>query len=305
MSRYRRVETRTWLDETFRSFSAPQPNAQTLWLYLLCGPRTTIFPGLIVAREEVMASDLGWDLEGFRKALVEACGERLGEPFAKVRAKVDRRAGVVVLLRALLDSHGDPRESTKPANPNILKSWSREWDQIPECRLKDEYLIGLKAYCDKLAETYPKAFMECLGKPYAKACLNQEQYQEQEQEEEKGSPALALLKSKVDTATGDVGRQRNRVAAKAHPDQQRVIDSFHTRFKAKYGTKPTWDGKTIGQVGRLLGKHTADVLEQRMDFMFAGKAKWPPGPYSLSVFVTNIDRWVDDRQPELRSIQEL
>ena len=48
----------------------------------------------------------------------------------------------------------------------------------------------------------------------------------------------------------------------------------------------------MGQVGQLLNKHPADVLIARINFMFDGKAKWPPPPYSLDVFVRNIDTWV-------------
>lgn len=176
MARYRRVETKVWLDAGFKSFSAPQPNAQTLWLYLLCGPRTTIFPGLVVAREEVMASDLDWPIESFRKAFAEASSNN--------RVKVDLRTGVTVLMRALFDSDGDPRESAKPGNPNILKSWAKEWEQIPECRLKDEYLHQLKTFCDALKESFSEAFTQALGKAYGKASRNQDQDQEQKQEQE-------------------------------------------------------------------------------------------------------------------------
>lgn len=78
----------------------------------------------------------------------------------------------------------------------------------------------------------------------------------------------------------------------AHPEQQSVIDGFHDRYKSKYGTKPTWDKKAIGQIAGLLKKHAASTLFARMDFMFAGKSKWPPPPYTLDVFVRNIDAWV-------------
>lgn len=119
-------------------------------------------------------------------------------------------------------------------------------------------------------------------------------------QEERGSPPLALVPP---PATEKPSRKQ---PAKAHPEQQRVIDAFHQRFKAAYATKPTWDGKTVGQVGALLKKHPADTLIARMDFMFAGKAKWPPPPYSLDVFVTNIDRWVDATPAaQVRHIEEL
>lgn len=116
--------------------------------------------------------------------------------------------------------------------------------------------------------------------------------------EERGSPGgLASLFDKVDLAGGDVGQARNTKAAKhkaaSNPDHQAAIDGFHNRFKAAYGTKPTWDGKSIGLLSSLLKRHPLTTLLERMDFMFAGKAKWPPGPYSAGVFVQHFDRWVD------------
>jgi uncharacterized phage protein (TIGR02220 family) len=216
MARYRRVETKVWLDSGFRAFSAPQPNAQTLWMYLLCGPRTTIFPGLLVAREEVMASDLGWPLESFRKAFAEA--------FAKDRLKVDWNAGIVVLQRALFDADGDVRESSKPGNPNILKGWAKEWEQIPECPLKDEYIKNLRVFCEALKETFLEAFDKALGKAYAKASRNQDQYQEQKQDQDLKSsarpsggvvqPGLASLETAIRRNLGDVGVQRAKGRAK-------------------------------------------------------------------------------------------
>jgi hypothetical protein len=130
---------------------------------------------------------------------------------------------------------------------------------------------------------------------------------------ESGSPdGLADLFSKVDAAAGDVGKARNTKAAKqkaaTNPEHQAAIDGFHVRYKAKYGTKPTWDGKSIGMLSSLLRKHPLAVLLSRMDFMFAGIAKWPPGPYSMDVFVNHIDRWVEDKpsyQPPTRRIEEL
>jgi hypothetical protein len=130
---------------------------------------------------------------------------------------------------------------------------------------------------------------------------------------ESGSPAgLALLFDKVDTATGDVGQERNARAARkkaaSSPDHQAAIDGFHQRFKAKYGTKPTWDGKAIGLLSALIKRHPLATLLDRMDFMFEGRAKWPPGPYSASVFVQHFDRWVDEHapsQPPMRRIDEL
>ena len=132
-------------------------------------------------------------------------------------------------------------------------------------------------------------------------------------EEESGSPAgLALLFDKVDLAGGEVGQQRNTKAAKrkaaASPDHQAAIDAFHQRFKSKYGEKPDWNGKAIGLLSALIKRHSLATLVGRMDFMFAGRSKWPPGPYSAEVFVQHFDRWIEEVatiQSPLRKVEEL
>lgn len=115
------------------------------------------------------------------------------------------------------------------------------------------------------------------------------------------APAPALIREESGSPDGLASisearkaRESKPIEAKGHPDHQRVIDGFHERYKSAYGTKPTWDKKSIGQLSALLKKHPADVLFARMDFMFSGKAPWPPPPYSLDVFVKHIDRWVGD-----------
>lgn len=136
-----------------------------------------------------------------------------------------------------------------------------------------------------------------------------------EEEKREGLAPLDLFKAKVDLAAEqaiiDRANQATRPAKPKtepkppHPDRQRVIDGFHERFKAAYGTKPTWDGKALGLISSLLKKHKAETLFERMDFMFSGRSKWPPPPYSLDVFVANIDRWVETTVRPSSNLQEL
>lgn len=177
MARYRKVETAVWADRRFRSMSGPKPNGQTLWLYLLCGPRTTTFPGLVVAREAVIADDLGWSIDGLRAAFQETFREGLVE--------VDLKVGLVVLKKALLDSAGEPRDTAKPENPNVLKHWAKSWDEIPDCDLKHSYLQQLGSFAERIGEPFQKAYLEGFRKALMKVgeplpIQDQEQKQEQE-----------------------------------------------------------------------------------------------------------------------------
>jgi hypothetical protein len=181
MGRWRKVEVATWEDERVVELSQPPPNGQTLWFYLLCGVRTTCFPGLVVAREEVIASDLRWPLEGFREAF--------GEVFTKGLAKASWKAGLVVLPKALIDSSGEPRETARPASPNVIKSWAKSWDEVPECDLKYEYLRLLESFTKGLGVPFEKAFREGFRKALTKPSPNQEKEKEKKKEQEKeGTP---------------------------------------------------------------------------------------------------------------------
>ena len=215
MARYRKIEVATWYDDRFQSLSAPQPCGQHLWLYLLSGPRTTSFPGLLVGREEVMAAELRWSIGPFREAF--------GEASAKGLVKADWKAGLVVLKKALLDSTGEPRDTARPESPNVIKSWAKSWDEIPDCRLKGEYLLSLESFAKALGETYLVAFREGFRRALLRASthpsLNQDQDQDQDQKQEQemknsappsAGGGLLNLEVAIQRNLGDIGLARAR-----------------------------------------------------------------------------------------------
>src|SRR4051812_18923898 len=93
MARYRKIDTCMWGDSKFRDLSAPQPNGQSLWIYLLTGPHTTNIPGLSCAGEAHLAEALGWSVEAFREAFLEVSSKGL--------AKADWKARVVWIPNAM------------------------------------------------------------------------------------------------------------------------------------------------------------------------------------------------------------
>lgn len=233
MARYRKIEVAVWNDERFCELSAPQPNAQTLWLYLLSGPRTTSFPGLVVARAEVMASDLGWSVEAFREAF--------GEASAKGLLRADWKAGLVVLSKALIDSSGEPRDSAKPESPNVLKSWSKSWDEIPECALKTEYLLTLESFAKGLGEAYLVAFREGYRKALAKVRPNPSPNQDQDQDQDQ-TPAVLQprprSKAKTDPRAAELAElaisEINRLARRSYKaDNQDTLKNCRRLAKEK------------------------------------------------------------------------
>jgi len=144
MARYRKIDPRIWGDEKFRTLSRPQPNAQTLWLYLLTGSHTNSCPGIFNIGEMALAENLGWSLEGLRKAFKEVLGKGL--------AKADFEARVIIIPNALKYDH--------PESPNVVKYWGKMFDEVPECALKNEYYLLLKAFMEAFGEAFGEAFKE-------------------------------------------------------------------------------------------------------------------------------------------------
>jgi len=144
MSRYRRVPTATWDKAWFRALSRPQPNAQTLWVFFVSGPQTSIIPGLFAAGEAALAEALGWNLAGFRRAFRELEAQHL--------AKADWAVRVVWIPSVLADN---PPEST-----NVLRAWRTAFDEMPDGPLTSEARAAVEALVEGLTEPFRKAFAE-------------------------------------------------------------------------------------------------------------------------------------------------
>lgn len=176
MSRYRKVEVKTWVDNKFRHLSPMLPSGRGLWLFLMTGPFTGPIPGLFRAGRAAMAEELEWDIEAFDEAFQEVSSQGM--------AKADFKARLVWLPNAL--------KHNKPESPNVVRSWRDELELLPECDLKNEAIIAIRNHLEMLGTAYLQAFDEILtdeNKPLAKASSkpkrkttpNQEQEQEQEQ----------------------------------------------------------------------------------------------------------------------------
>lgn len=170
MGRYRKIEVKMWSDRNFNDLSPMKPSGQSLWFFLLTGPHTGPIPGLFRAGKAAMAEELGWSVEAFDKAFEEV--------FEKGMAKADFKSKLMWLPNAI--------KHNKPESPNVVLSWGKEFDMLPECELKDEILQELKILIYKLGESFKKAFDKAFGEALrqavAKTMANQEQEQEQEQD---------------------------------------------------------------------------------------------------------------------------
>lgn len=146
---YRKVKITMWDDPKFRALSPLPPGGQSLFFYLLTGPFTGIIPGLYKAGRAAMAEELGWEVEAFDLAL--------GEVLALGMAKVDLKARVFWLPNAV--------KHNPPASINVVKSWARAFELLPDCQLKYEAFDVLKASCYGVSEAIGMAFDKAFTLP--------------------------------------------------------------------------------------------------------------------------------------------
>lgn len=146
--RYRKISTRIWGDANFRSFSN---NGKLVWFFVLTHPQMTSM-GAMRATIPGLAAELGWSEKAFREAF--------REPLSKGMLKVDEKASLLVVPKFLFHN--------APESPNVVTSWSSQYEVLPECQLLTVYLQEVKGFVEGLGEGFRKAFAIPLSKgmPY-------------------------------------------------------------------------------------------------------------------------------------------
>ena len=167
---YRKVDAGIFGDDKFLKLSRPrEPAAQFLWLYLLCGRRTTNLPGLVMAGKMTLAEDLYWDndLNAFLGVFQELMDLDL--------IQYDHEARLIYLPKAI--------EHNPPGSVNTIKGWKAAFDRFPACELRTRWLLEAAALLESksdaksrgMAEAFALAFKDDLdlanglGKSFAKA----------------------------------------------------------------------------------------------------------------------------------------
>lgn len=149
---YSPVDVQTWGDRRFRSLTHAQPNAQTLWMYLLTGPHNRGLPGIYETDAATIAQKLQWqpgDVVAVFKELVAPGGG--GDPMALA----DWPAGVVFIPKRIY--YDEPR------SPSNVESWPRKFARIPESDLKSAWLSTACGYCQKRGQKFQLAFSEAFS----------------------------------------------------------------------------------------------------------------------------------------------
>ena len=208
-----KVTRRMWRDAKFQGMTPLAPGGQALWLYLLTSPHCTSIPGLFSAREEGLASELGWSMEGFREAFLEARQADLVE--------ADWKVGLVWIRKAI---RHDP-----PVSPNVVHGWGKTARSLlPECDLLrcalsgirsqiQEYFYNSSPYLEAFGKAFPEAYLEALPKALGESGAGF-QIQEQEQEQEHRSKQLPSA------VAGGPSREQPQLIL-VEPTQKRDLDA--------------------------------------------------------------------------------
>lgn len=216
MARYRKIDPRIWNDAKFRDLSN---DGKLVFLFLLTHPHLTAL-GAMRATVPGLAAELGWLPEAFMEAFREA--------FAKGLLRHDEKACLVVLPNFI--------RYNAPESPNVVKSWDKALDLLPECDLKDELIQQVKGF----AEALPEGFRKALPEAFAKSIANQEQEQDLNPPPlapppsgvgERGSRLPADWKLPDDWRTWAVGEGISDSAV------DRIADQFADYWRAQPGQK--------------------------------------------------------------------
>lgn len=253
---YRRVSISMWGDTKFSCLSPLPPSGQSLWLYLLTGPHTSIVPGVFVAGRAAMAEALGWDQRDFDAAMKELLDADM--------AFHEPRARLWFLPKAI--------QHNAPASPNVVRSWRGPLAVIPECELRNRILRELRQALAAASDAWVRSFDEALGvlppspspnpsgkaspkplvkaspKPSAKASPNQEQ----EQEQEHGSDEAVASSSSAEPTGG-----RGKANTPPCPNQA-IVDAYHEAL-------PTLPGV------RLMSEQRRAALQKRWVWVLTSK----------------------------------
>ena len=143
MPRYNEVQQSIWHSRDFKELSRPEPNGQTLWLWLLTH-RVTPLPGIYNAGIGYVQDWLGWSREEIT--------ELFSELVAKGMCQVDWEYNVIYLPNW--------HKFHKPHNVNAFKSWLKVLDTIPNCDLKQLFINDLHGKAEYLGETYQEILAE-------------------------------------------------------------------------------------------------------------------------------------------------
>jgi hypothetical protein len=147
VGRYRKIDPRIWNDAKFRTLS---DKGKLTFLFILTHPYMTSL-GAMRATVSGLAEELHWGQKAFAEAFEEGLGKGLFQ--------FDAEASFLGVPNFL--------KYNPPESPNVVKSWEKIVDLIPECQMKNELIEYVKDFLKGLGEPFRKA----LPKEVERLCL--------------------------------------------------------------------------------------------------------------------------------------
>lgn len=81
------------------------------------------------------------------------------------------------------------------------------------------------------------------------------------------------------------------------PAHQPAVADFDARYRAAYETKPTWGGKQVGQLKKLVASHGIDEVRRRIGVLFEAPPPFLTGPHDVGTLVQHFDKLVRPTSP--------
>lgn len=168
VSRYRTVHCLIWNDDKFPFVS---DDLQLVFFHLKTSMLSTPI-GICKTSLEALAAEKRWPLERYRQTFQEG--------LSKGFWKIDERSQIVMFTNYFAWN--------TPPNPNVLKSWIKFYEEVPNCDLKNESIQSLKTFSKVWGKPFVKV-SERLGQTIPK--------QEQEQEQEYITPPTPPIRGSL------------------------------------------------------------------------------------------------------------
>ena len=231
MSRYRQIHCLIWNDDKFPFLS---PMAKLVFIHLLTTPYGTPF-GLFKCSLNALIDESRIPEKGYREGFKEV--------LSKGMAYYNENHLLIYIPNFV--------KHNPPANPNVVKSWRKIFNELPNCNLKNDFLLAFTEYCEGLAKGFHKPFGEPCSNGMPNGMPNQEQEQEQEQEKDKGRPPCPYEKiiQEFNSRRGSLpevkvlssGRKdKIRIRWDEHPDLDYWIKIFDLAGKSEFMAKGGW-----------------------------------------------------------------
>jgi hypothetical protein len=145
MGWYRKIDPRIWNDSDFRELG---DYAKLAFVFVLTHPNMTCL-GAMRATMPGMAAELGWETRKFSAAF--------GEFAARGMVEVDDPSAYVGVPNFI--------KYNRPENPNVVTSWAKALDLVPECPLRTRQLARIRNFIQqKMSQPFRRAFDAAFSK---------------------------------------------------------------------------------------------------------------------------------------------